>query len=526
MDLIELVARPIRADAPCGDDIKYDADYEELQAEIDKLSIPSSSGGGIDWNHVIQMATTILTERSKNLLVAAYLAAALLETRKIDGFIESLDLLQKLSETFWDDMFPSKKRMRGRINAFEWWLNRTDGYFTSNSITPQKAEKIEAAKSILQSLDQAVSGKIENGPNIIRLKEHIDRWPQLPEPKQAASVTDPQAISPKPSENTSVEASPSSISTGTQLIAFDPKTPQEADKALSAVLKQLIKIADHLLEHEPSNPLTYQLMRIGSWVHIDKLPLSENNQTQLPPPAQSVRGNIESHLQSRDFSKALIASESKIREHLFWLDLCRYTSEALNQMGGQFQSAGNAVNLTTAMFIKKLPGVEKLSFSDGTPFADPQTKAWLKTILQDMGGNDPQGFGAMADSGIDSALSSAMTEGMRLFKDRKLVEALDLFQKPLAGSLSGRTRFGWRIALARFLMSIGKIELAKPHFDELLRQMDVYNLEDWEPDLAIQALGVVYEGLETAGDSQDRAKIIFDRIGRISSTAALACLKA
>ena len=48
MDLIELVARPISADAPCGDDIKYDADYEELQAEIDKLSIPSSSGGGID----------------------------------------------------------------------------------------------------------------------------------------------------------------------------------------------------------------------------------------------------------------------------------------------------------------------------------------------------------------------------------------------------------------------------------------------------------------------------------------------
>lgn len=522
MELVDLSINPISEDAPSGDDVKYDADYEKLQSEIDKLSIPTSTGVGIDWNNVIKIATAILATRSKNLLVTAYLAAGLLYRDKIDGFAKSLEILKNMTENFWESLFPSKKRLRGRINAFEWWISRTDTYFISNSISPQKAALVEEVKSGLKALDQVVSNKIENGPNIIRLMDHVNRWPIQTEPKPStAADSSTQAAS----KSTTTPGSSTDAQTTQQVASPDLKTTDDADRLLTVSLKQLIKIADHNQNQNPANPLSYHLNRIGSWLTIDKLPLSENNQTKIPPPEQSVRSGIENLIQNRDYKNALVESESRLKGYLFWLDLSRLSSEALVQMGGEYSQASEAVCLQTAMFVKRLPGIDKFCFSDGTPFADPQTRTWLKTIAIDSGGNDSMGLAEGSDADDVSGMANALTEGMKLFKDRKVAEALDLFQKSLTGSGSARSRFSWRIALSRFLMNIGKIDLAKPHFDELLRQIDVYKLEEWDPDLTVQALGVVYDGMTATEETRQAASAIFDQIGRISSKAALACLK-
>ena len=121
MDILELGRKPINESNPVGDDVRYEPEFEQLQQEIDKLSIASASGEGIDWNYVVKLASLILSEKSKNLQAATYLAAALVETEGVSGLLQGVTVLSDLVSTYWDTFYPPKKRMRGRINALKWW---------------------------------------------------------------------------------------------------------------------------------------------------------------------------------------------------------------------------------------------------------------------------------------------------------------------------------------------------------------------------------------------------------------------
>ena len=63
MDLLSLGKEPINPDHPGGSDVRYEPEFEELQAEIEKLSFPSadsSADGGVDWEKVTVLASAIL----------------------------------------------------------------------------------------------------------------------------------------------------------------------------------------------------------------------------------------------------------------------------------------------------------------------------------------------------------------------------------------------------------------------------------------------------------------------------------
>lgn len=77
MDLLVLGKEPIQPDQPAGQEARYTPEYEQLQAEIDKLSLPSASRG-VDWRKVESLASVILAQKSKDLAVASYLTVALI----------------------------------------------------------------------------------------------------------------------------------------------------------------------------------------------------------------------------------------------------------------------------------------------------------------------------------------------------------------------------------------------------------------------------------------------------------------
>jgi type VI secretion system protein VasJ len=119
MDLVSLGKEPIGAEQPAGSDVRYDESFDNLQLEIDKLTIPSATGS-VDWEKVISLSSEILAHKSKDLLVAGYLAVALIHTHKDEGFAIGLKMYQDMLEHFWDDLYPPKKRMRGRAGAILW----------------------------------------------------------------------------------------------------------------------------------------------------------------------------------------------------------------------------------------------------------------------------------------------------------------------------------------------------------------------------------------------------------------------
>jgi type VI secretion system protein VasJ len=126
MDLLSLGTLPIDPDSPGGSDVRYESSFEELQAEVDKLSLPSASGEVIDWQKVSDLAAAILAEEAKDLLVAAYFGVARIHLEQYQGLQQALQLFADLLENFWDTLFPKKKRMRGRLAAVEWGIEKRE----------------------------------------------------------------------------------------------------------------------------------------------------------------------------------------------------------------------------------------------------------------------------------------------------------------------------------------------------------------------------------------------------------------
>ena len=141
MDLLSLGKNPINDDQPSGAEVRYEPEFEELQAEIDKLSIPSASGG-LDWQKVSDLAAKILAEKSKNLLVASYLAVSQVHLNQIDGLALGLNIIHDLLDRYWENLFPPKKRLRGRIGAIEWWVEKIAAALEGLEVNVIAAEKL------------------------------------------------------------------------------------------------------------------------------------------------------------------------------------------------------------------------------------------------------------------------------------------------------------------------------------------------------------------------------------------------
>ncbi|RLC09618.1 MAG: hypothetical protein DRI57_21815 [Deltaproteobacteria bacterium] len=72
-------------------DMRYDPEFEKLQSEIGKLSSPT---GATNWEKVSRLAAGILEEKSKDLLVASYLAVARIHTDGADGLAPGLTIFR------------------------------------------------------------------------------------------------------------------------------------------------------------------------------------------------------------------------------------------------------------------------------------------------------------------------------------------------------------------------------------------------------------------------------------------------
>jgi type VI secretion system protein VasJ len=307
--------------------------------------------------------------------------------------------------------------------------------------------------------------------------------------------------------------------------AGEIKTPDDANNNLNAGLDLLAQVSDFWMQQDPSNPLPYRLTRITAWLTVDGLPVADGGKTMIPPPDTMIRSSIDNLMANRSYLDAAVAAESRVTQFLFWLDLSRITAQALEGLGGKYQEASDAVSLDTALFVQRLKGIENLTVSDGTPFADHDTKGWLKANAP--GGGQDAPLSAGGGDAIETEVAEIFGQAKGLIKDKKVYDAIGLLEDNLSRGGSGKARLLWRIALSQLLADAGQQALALPHLDEILAEIDAFKLESWDPKLALSGLRAVYAGLadETGDKAEEKAKMALDRIARISPAQALHLIK-
>jgi type VI secretion system protein ImpA len=108
---IESLLSEVRPEAPCGEDLSYDASFLALE---DMLR-PKAGGGVVagveeqaeepNWLEVREKSIELL-RRSKDLRVAMYLVLAALRIDGLAGLRDGLVLLQGLLDHFWEHLYP------------------------------------------------------------------------------------------------------------------------------------------------------------------------------------------------------------------------------------------------------------------------------------------------------------------------------------------------------------------------------------------------------------------------------------
>src|SRR5262249_61907787 len=108
VEIASLLA-PISAEHPAGESLLYDAVYDQLKDAArggGRSQLDADEAAAPDWKGLLQLASSTLATRSKDLQIAAWLTEALTRTHGFPGLRDGLRTLRGLLETFWDTLHP------------------------------------------------------------------------------------------------------------------------------------------------------------------------------------------------------------------------------------------------------------------------------------------------------------------------------------------------------------------------------------------------------------------------------------
>ena len=108
---INAALSPIAGDNPAGEDLRYSQVYDDIK-EARRADDTLDRGEWqreiktSDWNKVVDLGVKALTEKTKDLQIAAWLTEGLILTEGFEGLAVGLRILVGFLERFWDHVYP------------------------------------------------------------------------------------------------------------------------------------------------------------------------------------------------------------------------------------------------------------------------------------------------------------------------------------------------------------------------------------------------------------------------------------
>jgi type VI secretion system protein VasJ len=403
--------------------------------------------------------------------------------------------------------------MRGRKNAMEWLVERLRTILPNLPVEAWPTAKRDAFLDDLNAIDRFLSGNMDDTPMLLPLINELSSLVTiLPEEATPQDVPPAETSAPATLAGPAVSPPPAS-----RLINPDG---EGGETWIRQGLEALGRASACLMARGVADPLAYRLNRIAAWGAVTDLPPAAGSRTLLPGPDSQVVGLLQNLYRSERWEDLLQAAESRVPQFLFWMDLSRYTALSLERLG--HESARHAVVSETRHYIERLEGLEGLAFEDGTPFADEETRAWIKTLR----GRYPEsGEKASPDNGpsVPLDVETALVEARRQIVDNRLSEAMQPFCSVLRGGFASmKERFAWQHGFCRLLLDMKQPRLALPHLLDLLEAIDIYRIDQWEPPLAVAAMQTILKGLRIQPEKDERRiEDLLSRLSRIDPLKAM-----
>ena len=108
---IDAILAPISGDKPAGESLRYTPVYDEIK-EARRADDPFDQGAWkheiktSDWEKVIKIAVEALTQKTKDLQIAAWLTEALINTEGFEGVEAGLKIVTFFLNEYWETLYP------------------------------------------------------------------------------------------------------------------------------------------------------------------------------------------------------------------------------------------------------------------------------------------------------------------------------------------------------------------------------------------------------------------------------------
>lgn len=545
--VLQLGVKPISSNAPAGESVRYEEEFEELQAEISKME--SLNDESVDWTRVVDLGTQILSTMSKDLLVACYLCHGLYVVNDFQGLVAGMTILRDMVSTFWDELYPEKKRMRARISAVKWMVDHIAADMRDKSPGLDKHDAVTTSCNLADELEQLLDEKLGNQKPIGEQEPHWSELHRALRESEAsisramAKLEQASATTAQPTSNeqnsSSVEIKPAESVIAAPSVPLNPSSsaapaaPQEivsdqdADRTLRACKDMLKKVASYQRERKLDDPNHYHLLRMAVWADIE-LPMMQNGITQVRQPAEEKVAKLNNLMLSGEYVELIREVESSFSAAPFWLSLHRYVASALEAL--DYSAAQRVVIDDLSVLLRRFPTLPECKFVSGETFADELTQEWIQASV--LSGSMSRDVSSISlGSGVNSDIEGWQKTGREakvLAVKGDIKQAVNLLKEGRKHAGTGREEFLWGLQEARFWQETGHVEIALPQLESLDEKVERFNLEQWEPELSFQIaelLLVWYKRMESKGSlSQERVarkERMHSRVSRLDAVRAM-----
>ncbi len=356
----------------------------------------------------------------------------------------------------------------------------------AESVAQQNTEEKPAEKAEVPVQDaQPASGP--EAPVQDTAKEHAS----------AASSTGENKSAPEQPAATATAAAtnPAPVQAGMPPLAA-PVFASTLSENMTAFKNYALLLADMALKANNTNPFAWQLSRLAMWGRIRQLPPAQGRQTSLPAPPTELREALQLQITTGNYLNAALTAENLFLSNIWWLDIQYLQATALEHCGPDYASVHSAVIGELRIFLNRLPGIQELTFIDGTPFAAYSTRDWLNTIQN-----------SKTTHHKGSPAQKSIAQARKLFLDGQHKSAMDTLDQELIRSNRNLDKLELRLEQCRLLIQgrqwLGATALA----DELLTFYRKLHLGEWSLNLGMDVLSVARRAWEGFDSEQSKKRL-------------------
>lgn len=439
-------------------------DWEYIDSEMVKLG--SLTHGQLDMAEIQQKIVKLLATESKDFRLMVHLLRTLQHGGNAPEILLALQLLIRYTGQFWLHAWPQKMAHKNRFA--QQVIKRFETAAVSFASDADQAQR-DAMLGALADLAQLWK-KLEN----LQLSGSADELRSLYQRRIQQQAT--QARERQQMATQTPAPAPAGSETG------DSRLPQHLPSSAAINIEThddkswrqtLLTVACVLCERHPQSATGYRLRRHALWQNIAAAPQAESDgRTSLAAFPVDLLADYQHRLPAANI-ELWEQVEKSVLLTPYWFDGHCLSARIATQLG--YSETAGAIRDELTLFIRRLPALRTLQFTDLTPFLSEQTRDWLDDAPA-----------SKVVSGVSAAHDDETNSVWQCFSGQGLAPALQHLEQLQQGITEPRQQFYRQYLSAQLMEKAGMILSAHQQYKTLYQNARQITLPDWEPALLEQ----------------------------------------